>query len=102
MLRLRNEGTARRAEARSSVVHFQSHLPVPPTFETGQVGIPAHLTQPALQPDVFKELVNQRAWAVGSTYRQSYTQRRSNVRTLAADMARDLIDAVGYPLSISK
>ncbi len=82
----------------------QQHLPAPTPSEgeTTRIGIPAHLTQPALQQDVYKELINKLSWAIGSTYRRTYTQRRSNVREAAGRLARDLITEEGYPASIGK
>jgi len=84
------------------VVQYQNRLPMPSDSESTRIGIPAYLTDPALQTDVFKELVNKFAWAIGSTYRRSYTKHRSNVRIAAADLARTFITDEGYPLSISK
>lgn len=81
----------------------QQHLPVPPEGpEATRIGVPVWLTQPALQQDVFKELINKFAWAIGSTYRRTYTRRRSNVRLVAQEFASQLITQEGYPQAISK
>jgi len=81
----------------------QTRLKSPPASpEKGSLGVPASSTQPALQQDVFKELVNKLAWALGSTYRQPYGNRRSPVRTEAQKLATQLILAHGYPWSIAQ
>lgn len=84
----------------------QTPLPIGPdpryADEMTRLGIPAHLTEPGLQSDVFKELINKFAWAVGSTYRRSYNQRRSNVRVVALELAIKVLESEGYPSFISK
>lgn len=81
---------------------YQVRLPMPLATESTRIGIAAHLTDPPLQQQVFKELINKFAWALGSTYRLSYSQRRSNVRLLAQALAKTIIENEGYPLAISK
>jgi len=84
------------------VVH-QQRLPITPTEVTsGLLGIPAFQTVADQQQDVYKELLNKIAWAIGSTYRQSYSGTRSNVRAEAGKVVRALIWEHGYPASIAK
>lgn len=101
-LGLRNEATARCAEARSSVVQHALPPPRVTPDHDHTLGIPTHATQPLLQTDVFKELVNKFAWALGSTYRLTYAGKRSNVRIAAQQLATSIIQAEGYPHSIAK
>ncbi len=98
---LRNEGTAR-PEGRSSVVNSRDVVTALPLAAPPPLGIPPHEAQSALQQDAFKELINKIAWALGSTYRQSYNTRRSPARQAAVVLARETIREHGYPLNISK
>lgn len=84
------------------MVQHQTRLPVPHPSENTLLGIPTFLTEPALQTNAFKELVNKIAWAIGSTYKISFSQRRSNVRVVAVALATQIITNEGYPRSISK
>jgi len=68
----------------------------------GSLGIPVFQTQPLLQQDVFKELVNKFAWVLGSTYRQPYGNRKCLARQYAITLAGDVISSHGYPISISQ
>lgn len=83
-------------------MQHQARLPVPSGSGDRPIGISAYLTQPELQTDTFKELVNKLAWAIGSTYKLSFSKRYSHVRVLAVDLARQLITDQGYPVKISK
>lgn len=76
--------------------------PSDPTDPEGLLGVPAELTQVALQTDVFKELVNKLSWALGSTYRRSYANNRQRARQIAIKIATRLIDQEGYPQQIQK
>ncbi len=66
------------------------------------LGVPAYDTHEALQTDVFKELVNKLAWALGSTYRLPYANNRTDVRHLARRMASQMIIDHGYPSHIAR
>jgi len=66
------------------------------------LGIPPAATQPLMQTDAFKELVNKLAWALGSTYRKPYGQKRSSVRMVAQQMATSLMVVHGYPAHLAK
>lgn len=92
---------------------YQQRLPssqhLPPRFPTERVGassdmegIPAHLTKPAEQSDVFKELVNKLAWALGSTYRVPYGNSWTGARQNALELAKSVITDHGYPRGIRK
>ena len=65
------------------------------------LGVPAALTQAALQTDAFKELVNKLSWALGSTYRTPYSGVRHPTRRLAIKMASYLVQSQGYPSKIA-
>jgi len=66
------------------------------------LGIPAELTQAALQTETFKEIVNKLAWAVGSTYRQPYRNPRAGARLVAITLAQQVLEVEGYPDWIGK
>jgi len=101
-LGLRNEATARRAEVRPSVVqHTRSDTPASPD-QDHTLGIPPAATQPLMQTDAFKELVNKLSWALGSTYRKQYGQKRSPVRLVAQQMATSVMVVHGYPAHLAK
>lgn len=68
----------------------------------GVLGIPPHLTQPALQSDCFKELINKLSWALGSTYRAPYKNVRTPARTFALALAQICIRDQGYPRQIAQ
>jgi len=70
-----------------------------PKSETasGLLGIPGKETLVAFQTEVFKELINKFAWALGSVYRRPYSNQRTDVRQLAIAMAKHTIDKQGYP-----
>lgn len=84
----------------------QSPLSTPPApngdSRRATLGIPAYSTQPALQGDAFKELVNKLAWALGSTYRLPYRNQRLAVRVLALELAKGVMVEHGYPAHIRK
>lgn len=61
------------------------------------LGVPSGNLEPAARHDCLKELVNKLSWALGSTYRLPYTNRRSNVRQLAITLAVDVLDSQGFP-----
>ena len=66
----------------------------------GAFGVPSSTTHSALQQDVFKELINKLAWALGSTYRITYSNTRSPARTYAVRMAGKILRDNGYPSKI--
>lgn len=70
--------------------------------EALQLGIPAWDTNPALQQDMVAELANKLAWAMGSTYRMPYSNKKSLVRKVAWQMMQELIIEHGYPSKIAK
>ena len=78
--------------------HFRTAAEVP----WAPLGISAAETVPQLQQDCFKELVNKFAWAIGSTYRQSYSGTRSNARIVARGLASQFVREHGYPRAIAK
>lgn len=63
----------------------------------GPLGIPGKDTLVAFQTEVFKELINKLAWALGSTYRTPYSNLRTDTRQLAIGLAKLVIDKQGYP-----
>jgi len=65
------------------------------------LGLPAFETQALLQTDVFKELINKLAWALGSTYRTQYGNTRTPTRQLAIALASHLVRTQGYPSKIA-
>lgn len=79
--------------------------PLPPMATLGvlgdiskeQLGLPAYATQPLLQQDIYKELINKMAWAVGSTYRMPYHNLRTLARLVAKECARAIVTEHGYP-----
>jgi len=66
------------------------------------LGVPPRDTVVGFQTEVFKELINKFAWALGSTYRQPYSNQRSPTRQLAIAMAKHIIEKQGYPLYMAK
>lgn len=80
----------------------QKSLPIPPPPDPRpHLGVPVGLTHPALQTDVFKELVNKFSWALGSTYRTPYGNTRTLTRQLALAMATHFLATQGYPAQIA-
>lgn len=73
----------------------------PSTLTDGPLGIPPQDTHPALQTDIFKELINKLAWALGSTYRQQYRNKTAPARVYALRMATRVIRDHGYPYQIA-
>jgi len=61
------------------------------------LGVPGPETVVGFQTEVFKELINKFAWALGSTYRQAYSNQRTPVRQLAIAMAKHVVNTQGYP-----
>jgi len=66
------------------------------------IGVPIEDTHPALQTDVYKELINKFAWVIGSTYRAPYRNKLTQTRKLAAELAKIVIDSAGYPRHIAR
>lgn len=79
-------------------------MQIPLTPDPGRgpdrLGLDPGETQPLLQQDVFKELVNKFSWAIGTTYRQRYSNTRSLSRLAALKLARTFVLAEGYPQHI--
>lgn len=63
----------------------------------GLLGVPSAETVIGFQTEVFKELINKFAWALGSTYRQAYSNQRTPVRQLAIAIAKHVVAKQGYP-----
>lgn len=61
------------------------------------LGLPPEATQPLLQQDAFKELINKLAWCLGSTYRTPYSNKRSATREYATLLAQMILYDQGYP-----
>ena len=80
----------------------KSGQPLPRPTSALVFGIPADRTHPPLQTDAYKELVNKLAWALGSSYRVSYSSRRSPLVKYAQRIANKVFKDHGYPLSIAK
>jgi len=68
----------------------------------GPLGIPPEAAQPQLQQDAFKELINKFAWALGSTYRHPYANKRSPTREYARRIAARVLRDQGYPAQLAK
>ena len=66
----------------------------------GAFGVLPSTTHPALQQDVFKELVNKLAWVLGSTYRVTYSNPRSPARAYALRIVKAVLRDNGYPAKI--
>lgn len=62
-----------------------------------RLGVPSSETVIGFQTEVFKELINKFAWALGSTYRAPYSNQRSPARQLAIAIAKHVVDIQGYP-----
>jgi len=75
---------------------------LPEVFTEGSFGIPASETQKAMEVDVYKELVNKIAWAVGSCYGRPYANKRNIARQIAVDLANKVILEKGWPVRIRK
>lgn len=77
--------------------------PIYPNGEAGEpLGVPAVDTVSVLQQDMYKELINKLAWAVGSTYRRAYSRVSAPARVRAIEMARAMIKEHGWPDRIRK
>lgn len=70
--------------------------------ERTELGIPAWQTNPSQQQDIMAELCNKLAWAIGSTYRMPYSNKRTLVRRVAWAMMGDLLVEHGYPSKVAK
>jgi len=75
-----------------------------PNSETseGPLGLPSAETILGFQTEVFKELINKFAWALGSTYRAPYSNQRTAVRQLAIRLAKAVVHGQGYPQYMAK
>jgi len=73
-----------------------------PETGPGPLGVPASDTIIGFQTEVFKELINKFAWALGSTYRRAYSNQRTPARQLAIAIAKHIVDKQGYPEYMEK
>jgi len=73
-----------------------------PTSTETPLGVPPLDTHLALQTDVAKELVNKIAWVLGSTYRVSYANMRTDARQYAWRIVKKVLEDNGYPSKIAK
>ena len=69
---------------------------------TTDIGISVGDSHPALTTDVYKELINKIAWAIGSVYRVPYRNKTEPARELAQEFANQMIEAAGYPKHIGR
>ena len=76
--------------------------PLPHPRSPSEFGISPSETHPALQTDVYKEIVNKIAWCLGSVYRVPYAGKRTAVRIYAERVARAVVRDHGYPVKIAK
>jgi len=72
------------------------------TLSDTPLGIPPHEAQVALQTDAVQELVNKIAWALGSVYRQNYSNMKTPARAYAWRIAKQVLIDHGYPAKIRK
>lgn len=82
---------ARKQAASPEVPPF---LPPPPE---GALGIPREAAQEELRPEVYKELINKLAWALGSTYRVNYSSNQMPARKYANELVGKIIFDHGFP-----
>jgi len=73
-----------------------------PETGPGPLGVPGKDTIVGFQTEVFKELINKFAWALGSTYRQPYSNQKTPARLLAIRIAKRIVDQEGYPEYMAK
>lgn len=66
------------------------------------LGVPAPTTVVGFQTEVFKELINKFAWALGSTYRVAYSNQGTAARKLAVVIAKHVVERQGYPKYMEK
>lgn len=66
------------------------------------LGLPSHETQVALRADVYKELINKLAWALGSTYKVNYSNGRLPARLYVNRLVSRIVADHGFPRSTSK
>lgn len=96
---MRNE-EAVRAKGRFTLQLQLKRSPSPPETSFSLLGLPAAQCQPALQSDMYKELVNKLAWVLGSTYSAPYGNIRTQARATAIELATAVVLAHGYPKKI--
>ena len=70
--------------------------------DTTEMGISVEDSHPALTTDIYKELINKIAWAIGSVYRVPYRNQTEPARNLSKEFANQVIEAVGYPKHIGR
>ncbi len=76
-------------------------MPEIPSSEATRLGLPPESTRAALQTDVFKELTNKLAWALGTTYRVPYSNGKDVARAYALRIATRCLKDHGYPGAIA-
>lgn len=76
--------------------------PPVPSEESEALGIPASYSIIGFQTEVFKELINKFAWALGSTYRTAYSNQKTPTRQLAISIAKHVVSRQGYPEYLRK
>jgi len=81
---------------------LRPELTIPPETSEEPLGLPPTDTQPALQQDVVKELVNKISWSLGSVYRCNYSSMRNPARAYAWRIVKQVIKDHGYPKKIAK
>jgi len=77
-------------------------LRLPSVRAEGSFGITAGNTQVGLQMEVYKELVNKLAWALGTVYGRSYSNKTTVARKLALQCASMVVSEVGWPDKIER
>jgi len=85
-------------------VRNQPQLPAVALYprEEHPFGIPTGDAQEDLRADVYKELINKIAWALGSTYRVNYSNSQQAARKYANRVVGRIISDHGFPHSIKK
>lgn len=75
------------------VYPLQSEMPL---------GVSVSEVSPSVVLDVFRELTNKIAWAVGTTYQRPYNNRRCPAREMAWTVAKHIVEQHGYPANLAK
>lgn len=93
-----------RPSAPSEVARVTQTQKKAPTPSEGPepLGVPAPTTIVGFQTEVFKELINKFAWALGSTYRLPYSNQGTKARRLATLIAKHVVEKQGYPEYMEK
>jgi len=75
---------------------------LPGVTHPGSFGIKASETNKALEVDVFKELVNKIAWALGTCYVRPYANMKCEARQIALELATAVVVKQGWPTRIRR